>query len=160
VTFYKSVNDLPAFDDYRMAGRTYRFFEGQPLYPFGHGLSYTKFAYSNLRTSAPSLTSNGTLTVRVDVKNTGARSGDEVVQLYVQHAGSKVDRPKQDLRGYVRVSLKPGETKTVSMPLAAKSIAYWDSTGHKWVTEAEPINLRVGASSADIRLTKTINVTK
>jgi len=158
VTFYKSVNDLPPFDDYKMAGRTYRFFNGTPLYPFGFGLSYTTFAYKNIRTSAESMAKDGSVTVSVDVTNTGARAGDEVVQLYVRHEGSSVERPKQDLRGYLRVELAPGETKTVTMPVSAKSLAYWNAGEHRWVVEGEPIRLRVGASSADIRLEKTIRV--
>ena len=158
VTFYKSVNDLPAFDDYKMAGRTYRFFKGEPLYPFGHGLSYTTFAYKNLRTSSDRLGPTDTITVRVDVANTGKRAGDEVVQLYAQHVGSKVDRPIKDLRGYQRVSLKPGETKTVSFKLPASSLAYWNPETHGWTVEADQVNLQVGASSADIRLSKSIGV--
>jgi beta-glucosidase len=158
VTFYKSVNDLPAFDDYRMAGRTYRFFEGEPLYPFGHGLSYTTFGYKNLRTSSERLGATDTMTVRVDVTNTGKRAGDEVVQLYARHLGSKVDRPNKDLRGYQRVSLEPGETKTVSFRLPASSLAYWNAEAHGWTVEADQVNLQVGASSADIRLNKTIGV--
>jgi beta-glucosidase len=158
VTFYKSVNDLPAFDDYRMAGRTYRFFDGTPLYPFGFGLSYTTFSYKNIRTSAESMAKDGSVTVSVDVTNTGPRAGDEVVQLYVKHDGSAVARPKQDLRGYSRVSLAPNETQTVTFRVAAKSLAYWDVEKHGWVVESEPIRLRVGASSADIRLEKTIRV--
>ena len=158
VTFYKSVADLPAFEDYRMAGRTYRFFTGAPLYPFGYGLSYTTFAYKNLQTSADRLPSNGSLTVRVDVTNTGKRAGDELVQLYVQHVGSKVDRPREDLRGYKRVALNPGQTRTVEFVVPAASLAYWDAASHGWVVEPDAIRLRVGASSADIRLEKTVNV--
>ena len=144
VTFYKSVNDLPAFDDYKMAGRTYRFFKGEPLYPFGHGLSYTTFGYKNLRTSSDRLGGTDTMTVRVDVTNTGKRAGDEVVQLYAQHVGSKVERPIKDLRGYQRVSLKPGETKTVSFRLPASSLAYWNPETHGWTVEADQVNLQVG----------------
>ena len=158
VTFYKSVTDLPAFDDYRMAGRTYRFFNGAPLYPFGHGLSFTTFAYKNLQTSADRLSSNGSITVRVDVTNTGSRAGDEVVQLYAQHVGSKVERPREDLRGYKRVALNPGQTKTVEFVVPASSLAYWDVATHAWVVEADTVRFRVGASSADIRLEKTVNV--
>ena len=158
VTFYKSVNDLPAFDDYKMAGRTYRFFKGTPLYSFGHGLSYTTFGYKNLRTSAASMRANDTITVRVDVTNTGKRAGDEVVQLYVEHVGSKVDRPIRDLRGYQRVTLNPGQTRTVSFRLPAKSLAYWNTDKHAWVVEPERARLRVGGSSADLRVDKTITV--
>ena len=151
VTFYRSVNDLPPFTDYAMANRTYRFFGGTPLYPFGYGLSYTTFAYDDVRSSAPQLAADGTIDVSVDVTNTGKRAGSEVVQLYVQHMGSKVPRPREDLRGYQRVELKPGEMRTIVMPLAAKSLAYWDSTSHGWVVEEEPVKLRIGSSSADIR---------
>jgi beta-glucosidase len=159
VTFYRSVNDLPPFTDYGMANRTYRFFTGAPLYPFGHGLSYTSFAYKNLCASAPSLAMKDTLDVLVDVTNTGQRAGSEVVQLYVQHMGSKVPRPREDLRGYRRVELAPGETRTVAMPLSARSLAYWDSTSRGCVVEQEPVKLRVGSSSADIRGEMTIRVT-
>lgn len=158
VTFYKSVADLPAFDDYKMAGRTYRFFNGTPLYPFGFGLSYTTFAYKNLRTSADRLSATGSVTVSVDVTNTGKRAGDELVQLYVQHVNSKVDRPKEDLRGFRRVTLKPGETRTVSMVLPAAKLAYWSTDTHAWVVEPEQVRLNVGSSSADVRLSKTILV--
>ena len=158
VTFYKSVNDLPPFTDYAMTNRTYRFFTGTPLYPFGHGLSYTTFTYRNVRASAPSLATNGTIDVSVDVTNTGKRAGSEVVQLYVQHMGSKVSRPREDLRGFRRIALQPGETRTVVMPLEAKSLAYWDSTSHGWIVEQEPVKLRVGASSADIRGEVTVDV--
>jgi len=158
VTFYKSVNDLPAFDDYRMAGRTYRFFKGSPLYPFGYGLSYTTFAYKNLRTSTGTLGASDTVIVRVDVTNTGRRSGDEVAQLYVRHLGSRVERPTEDLRGFRRVTLKPGETRTVEFSLPASSLAYWNSDLHRWVVEQEPIELAVAASSADIRVRRRIQV--
>src|SRR6266516_4073352 len=159
VTFYRSVEDLPSFDDYRMAGRTYRFFKGTPLYPFGHGLSYTTFAYKDLRTSADTLPADGTIMVRVDVTNSGKQTGDEVVQLYVQHLGSTVERPIRELKGYKRVALKPGETRMVELPLAAASLAYWDSGGHHWVVEPEAVRIQVGASSTDIRLEKPITVT-
>jgi beta-glucosidase len=158
VTFYRRAEDLPPFDDYRMAGRTYRFFNGKPLYPFGYGLSYTTFRYANLRTSADTLAADGTITVRVDVTNTGRRPGDEVAQLYVRHGGSRVERPRQDLRGYRRVTLEPGETRTVEFPLAATSLAYWSPEAHRWVVEAEPVELAVGPSSADVRLKRTVRV--
>ncbi len=158
VTFYKGVQDLPAFDDYNMAGHTYRFFTGTPLYPFGYGLSYTTFRYSRLRTSAPSLRADGKITVRVNVTNTGKRAGEEVVQLYVQHLDSRVDRPLKDLRGFRRVTLKPGETRTVSIPLAASSLAYWDADRHGWVVENDRVRLLVGSSSADVRLSRVVRV--
>ncbi len=159
VTFYHSVHDLPPFDSYGMAGRTYRFYHGTPLYPFGYGLSYTTFAYSNLRTSTNSLGPGDTVTVSVDVRNTGDRTGDEVVQLYVRYPRSAVARPIEDLRGFDRVTLKPGQTRTVRMKVPASSLAYWAPMRQQWVLERTPVQLAVGASSADIRLTKTIQVT-
>ncbi|HEY6224154.1 MAG TPA: glycoside hydrolase family 3 C-terminal domain-containing protein [Gemmatimonadales bacterium] len=160
VTFYHSAGDLPPFDDYRMVGRTYRFFGGAPLYPFGYGLSYTRFAYTNLRTSSDTISPprDSTITVRVDVRNTGARAGDEVAQLYVWHPRSRVARAREDLRGYRRVTLRPGETRTLEFPLAASALAYWSPEAHRWVVEAEPVEIAVGASSADIRLRRTITV--
>ncbi len=116
VTFYRSADDLPPFDDYSMVGRTYRFFDGPPLYPFGHGLSYTTFAYDSLRTSADTLVAGGSITVRVNVTNTGKRAGDEVVQLYVQHLASAVPRPRQDLRGFKRVTLAAGRDPHRGIP--------------------------------------------
>ena len=160
VTFYRDTTDLPPFANYDMAGRTYRFFSGKPLYAFGHGLSYTSFGYSALRTSAASMLSNGTITVKVDVTNTGKRAGDEVVQLYVRHVGSKVARPNRDLRGFKRIFLKPGEKRTVTFSLAASSLAYWNATTHAWDVEPGSVALEMGASSADIRVHKTIKVTK
>ena len=156
VTFYRSTADLPPFEDYAMKGRTYRYFQGRPLYPFGHGLSYTTFRYDNLATSAATLPANGQVTVRVNVTNTGQRAGDEVVQLYAAYPNSAVERPVRDLRGYRRVSLKPGETKTVEFVLAAKDLAYWDADADRWVVEAKPVRLEAGASSGDIRLQRQL----
>ena len=158
VTFYKSVSDLPPFEDYAMKGRTYRYFTGTPLYPFGYGLSYTTFGYKNFRTSAERFTAAGTVGVSVDVTNTGAKAGDEVVQLYVSHPSSKVPRAIKDLRGYRRVTLQPGETRTIRFSIPAASLAYWNEQTHGWVVESEPVKLLVGASSADIRAEQKIQI--
>ena len=158
-TWVKSIDDLPPMMDYNIRNnRTYMYFKGQPLYPFGYGLSYTTFAYSNLHTSAPRLAKDGKITVSVTVSNTGKRDGQEVVQLYVKHMGSKVERPIKELRGFERVALKAGETKTVQIPLAAKDLAYWDVQTKQWVVEDEKVNLMVGGSSADVKVQQTINV--
>ena len=159
VTFYRDTTDLPPFADYAMRGRTYRYFEGAPLYPFGHGLSYTTFTYARLRTSAPSIGGGDTVTVQVDVTNSGRRAGDEVVQLYVRHAESRVPRARRELRGYARIPLAPGETRTVSFRLPASALAYWDVDADRWALEPGTAHLEVGASSADIRLTRTLQVT-
>ncbi len=158
VTFYRDTTDLPPFSSYAMAGRTYRFFDGRPLYPFGHGLSYTTFRYSGLRTSTRTLAGNGSIVVSVDVANTGRRTGDEVVQLYARHVGSKVARPKRDLRGFRRITLDPGQRRTVNFTVPASSLAYWDAAVHGWNVEQDAVAFEVGASSADIRLTKTVKV--
>ena len=103
-TWPKSLDQVPPMMDYNIRnGHTYMYFKGEPLYPFGFGLSYTTFEYSNLKTSAPSLSAKGSIDISVDVKNTGARAGDEVVQLYVKHVGSAVERPNKELRGFKRV---------------------------------------------------------
>ncbi len=116
VTFYRSVADLPPFKDYQMKGHTYRYFEGEPLYPFGFGLSYTKFEYSNLM--LPKIMArNEEITVAVDVQNAGARAGEEVVQLYLTDVEASVPVPLRSLQGFERVSLNPGEKKTVRFTL-------------------------------------------
>ena len=158
-TWVKSMNDLPDMMDYDIRnGRTYMYFKGEPLYPFGFGLSYTTFAYSDLRTSTAHLAKDGQVTVSVNVRNTGKRDGQEVVQLYVKHVGSKVERPIKELKGFQRVALKAGETKAVQIALQAKDLAYWDVQKKQWVVEDDTVNLMVGASSADVRVQKTIGV--
>lgn len=158
ITFYKELSDLPPFEDYAMAGRTYRFFKGAPLYPFGHGLSYTTFKYGAVTTNAPVLGPTAPIVASVTITNSGTRTGDEVVQLYATHLGSSVERPIRDLRGYQRITLKPGESRTVRFTVDAKSLAYWNATTHAWVVENEPVRLDIGASSADIRSSRTIRL--
>src|SRR5215203_3228866 len=116
VTFYKSVAELPPFDDYKMEGRTYRYFRGDPLYPFGYGLSYTKFSYGNLKLKNK-IKAGENLTVSVEVENTGTLAGDEVVQLYLTDTLASVPVPVRNLAGVERVFLKPGEKRTVSFAL-------------------------------------------
>ena len=159
VTFYHSVTDLPPFEDYAMAGRTYRFFSGTPLYPFGHGLSYTTFRYDSLRASAGSYAAGDTIRVGLDVTNTGTRTGDEVVQLYVRHEGSAVERPIRELRGFRRVTLAPGERRTVRFEVPVSALAWWDPRRHQWTVESDRVHLEAGASSADIRLQQAVTIT-
>jgi beta-glucosidase len=160
-TWPRSLAQLPAMMDYDIRhGRTYMYFQGEPLYPFGFGLSYTTFRYSNLRADEDRLRADGQVTVSVDVANTGARAGDEVVELYVAHPKSKVARPSRELKGFRRVTLAPGEKRTVKIPLTAASLAYWDEGGNKFVVENEPVEILVGSSSADIRERKTLRVTE
>ena len=160
-TWFKSLDDLPPMMDYDIRkGRTYMYFKGQPLYPFGFGLSYTTFEYSNLRTSADSVNAASGVAVSVDVKNTGDRGGDEVVQLYVKHVNSAVERPIKELRGFQRVTLAPNEKKTVRLPLKAADLTYWDAGKHSYVVEPGTVSIMVGGSSADTRIERTIAVTE
>jgi len=122
VTFYTGVKELPAFEDYSMAGRTYRYFKGKPLYPFGYGLSYTRFAYSGIKLSAPSLKAGDSLGVDVEVKNTGKVAGDEVAQLYLTFPGTP-GMPVKAMRGVQRLTLAPGESRTVHFDLKPRDLS-------------------------------------
>jgi beta-glucosidase len=158
-TWPKSLDQLPPMMDYNIRnGHTYMYFKGDPLYPFGFGLSYTTFRFSNLKTSAAQLTKDGTVTVSVDVTNTGSRSGDEVVQLYVKHLRSKVERPGKELEGFRRVTSDAGQTKTVEISLPASRLAYWDTKAGDFRVETEPVSLMVGDSSANLPLSTTVKI--
>ena len=159
VTWPASMDQLPPMMDYDIRhGRTYMYFKGQPLYPFGYGLSYTSFRFDHLRTSAAALPRAGKIIVSVDVTNTGKRAGDAVPQLYVHHLGSKVERPALKLAGFKRVHVDPGQTKTVTMTLNAEQLAYWNVKSQSFVVEREPVRLMVGDSSANLPLTRTVQV--
>jgi beta-glucosidase len=154
-----ALAQLPGMMDYDIRrGRTYMYFEGPPLYPFGYGLSYTGFWYRSLKTSAPSLPADGAIDVNVVVKNFGKRAGDEVVQLYVRHLDSAVSRPRQELKAFARVHLRSQEQKTVTLSLPASRLAYWDADADRWTVEKNRIEIIVGGSSTDARLRKTIDV--
>jgi beta-glucosidase len=158
-TWPKSLEQLPAMMDYNIRdGRTYMYFKGDPLYPFGFGLSYTTFKLSNLKTSSPQLAKDGTVKVSVDVTNTGSRAGDEVVQLYVKYPGSKVERPRQQLAGFQRVAVQPGATKTVEIALPASRLAYWDVKLQSFRVEPGSVSLLIGDSSANIAVTGGVKV--
>ena len=158
-TWPKSADQLPPRTDYNIRdGYTYMYFKGEPLYPFGFGLSYTTFKFNNLRTSSPRLAKDGTATVSVDVTNTGTRAGEEVVQLYVKHLHSAVPRPNQALEGFERVRIAAGETKTVSIKLTAAQLAYWDTHSQTFRVESEPVRVMIGDSSANTVLDTTIQV--
>ncbi len=158
-TWPQSADQLPPRMDYNIRdGYTYMYFKGQPLYPFGFGLSYTTFKFSNLRTSSPRLARDGSVTVSVDVTNTRSRAGDELVQLYVQYLQSAVARPREELEGFERVSIDPGQTRTVSIQLPASRLAYWDAHTQAFRVEPEPVSLMIGDSSAEIALKTTVKV--
>jgi beta-glucosidase len=143
VTFYRSVEDLPPFEDYDMEGHTYRYFRGEPVYAFGHGLSYTTFGYGNLRLSAQALRPDEALTVTVDVRNTGQREGDEVVQLYLSDVEASVPVPIRQLVGFKRVHLQPGETQTVHFTIEPEQFTVIDDAGQR-VVEPGRFRLSVG----------------
>jgi len=162
-TWYQDEADIPTeITDYDIRkGATYWYFTGIPLYPFGHGLSYSTFAYSNLTLSAGSMPACGSVEVGVDVTNTSAVAGDEVVQLYVAHPDSAVFRPRQRLRGFRRVSVAAGATAHVTLRLGPGDLSYFDESSGRFVVETgTSIELQVGASSRDIRQRATLSVTR
>jgi beta-glucosidase len=148
LTFYKSVNQLPAFEDYNMKGRTYRYFSGEPLYPFGYGLSYTNFRYSNLSFDKTTLGATDDLTASVDVKNDGAMAGDEVVEVYLMHPA--VDgAPLRSLAGFQRVHVAAGATQHVQITVPNRQLSIVDADGNRkivpgdlsvWVGGGQPLN--------------------
>ena len=139
----------------------YRYYDAKEMevaFPFGHGLSYTTFKYSNLKLDRTEMTDQDTLTVSVDVTNTGSRAGKEVVQLYVSDRTGSVRRPLKELKGYEKVSLEPGETKTVTMTLDKRSFAWYSTELHDWYAASGEYEILIGASSRDIRLTEEIRL--
>lgn len=159
VTFYKSVKQLPAFTDYSMKGRTYRYFTGKPLYPFGFGLSYTTFEYSDIRVDKDSAGPDDTLRISVNVKNAGGRDGDEVAQLYVKSLTSEPDKPIKSLKGFERVNVPWGESRTVTILLPVQALRDFSVRRNEYVVRPGNYELEVGSSSADVHLRKIIKIT-
>ncbi len=174
-TFPVRLEDNPAFINYPGENDRVRYGEGifvgyryyekkrvEPLFPFGFGLSYTSFSYANLRLSTEAITPDGQLTVNVDVTNTGPRPGQEVVQLYVHDVTARLTRPPKELKGFAKVALAPGQTKTVTLTLDRQALAYWDDAQQAWVAEAGEFEVLLGRSAQDIqararfRLTDTV----
>ncbi len=150
VTFYKSVEDLPPFEDYSMKNRTYRFFEGEPLYPFGYGLSYTTFKYRTPELSDNSIGKSGSVEVKVEVKNAGDIGGSEVVQLYVKDFESKYPVAKKALRDFKRIYLGPGESQIVTFNLESDDFRVIDDNGNRFV-EPGDFDILVGGNSVDLK---------
>jgi beta-glucosidase len=172
-TFPVRLEDNPAYINYPGEnGRVrygegifvgYRYYEKKqvaPLFPFGFGLSYTSFAYANLRLSADALAPDERLAVSVDVTNTGRRAGQEIVQLYVRDLAARLSRPEKELKGFAKVALAPGQTTTVTLALDRTALAYWDDAKHAWVAEAGAFEALVGGSSQDIRARAEFRLTK
>lgn len=160
MTWYKSVDQLPDLMDYDIikGKRTYQYFDGDVLYPFGHGLSYTRFAYGRLSISEPVMKADGQVTVSVQVRNEGDRAGDEVVQLYVSANNSRVVRPLKTLKGFRRIHLDPGASETVSFELAAEELAFWDVTRERYCIESGEYCVMVGPSSSQAAETAILQV--
>jgi beta-glucosidase len=148
VTVVKSMDQLPDFEDYAMAGRTYRFMDAEPLYRFGYGLSYTSFAYSDIRLSGEEIGRGDSVVVTARVTNTGVRAGEEVVQLYVRDVEASVPVPLRHLEGFQRVRLAPGETKTVSFTLTPEQLSAYDDDGQPFVEPGE-FQVSVGGGQPD-----------
>ncbi|MBW8751587.1 MAG: glycoside hydrolase family 3 C-terminal domain-containing protein, partial [Propionibacteriales bacterium] len=160
-TWYRSDADLPkdlTEYDISKTDQTYLYFRGDPLYAFGHGLSYTSFKYSRLRPERTAMGGNGTVRVSVDVTNTGNRAGSEVVQLYSHQRTSRDKQPLRELKAFRKVTLSPGQTQTVTFPVRAADLAHWDVTRDRWVVESSAYDLMVGSASDDIRQRATVEV--
>ena len=158
LTFYRSTADLPAFADYSMANRTYRFFAGRPLFVFGHGLSYTKFTYGPVQVDRTEIRADGTARLNVDVANIGERNGDEIVQVYSRRLAANPRLPQQQLVAFQRVTVPPGQHVTAILTVPATALRHWDTPTKAYVIDAGAYELQIGASSADIRRTATIRV--
>ena len=139
----------------------YRYYDAKSVpvqFPFGYGLSYTTFAYSNPKVSAATFKDVDGLTVSIDVTNTGSRAGKEIVQVYVHDRQARLVRPPKELKGFAKIELQPGETKTVNIPLDFRAFAYYDPAYHQWITEDGEFDILIGASAADIRGTATVTL--
>ncbi|HWD94324.1 MAG TPA: glycoside hydrolase family 3 C-terminal domain-containing protein [Verrucomicrobiae bacterium] len=159
-TIYASEMQVPPQDEYDISkGYTYMYVKGAPLYPFGFGLSYSQFSYSGLQVPQRGISADEKISVTVNVKNTGHRAGDDVVQLYTREINPSVTRPVRELRGFQRVSLAAGETKAVTFAVPAEKLAYYDETQHAFVVESGKYEIQIGAFATDIRATATLQVT-
>lgn len=153
LTVYADEKQVPSVEEYDVSkGFTYMYLKGKPLFAFGHGLSYTTFKYSKLKLSSKTLSPTGELTATIDIKNTGKLAGEEVVQLYVHHKAPSVVRPDKELRGFSKIALQPGESKTVTIKIPAQKLAFYDESIHNFRTEQGLVEVMLGSSSEDIRL--------
>jgi beta-glucosidase len=173
VSFPKKFEDSPASANYPGVNLKVNYAEGiyvgyryydtknvEPQFPFGFGLSYTSFEYGDLKVTPSQSSGNELVNVSLKVKNTGARAGTEVVQLYVHDGHSKIDRPVRELKGFKRVELKPGETKTIDFTLNRADLSYWSPEKKAWVADPGTFEIQVGASSRDIRLRAPMELKK
>ncbi|HLN73812.1 MAG TPA: fibronectin type III-like domain-contianing protein [Prolixibacteraceae bacterium] len=158
-TWPTSIDNLLPILDYNIRhGRTYLYDKNPPLFPFGHGLTYTTFNYSNLKTQKPTVKEGETVNVTFTLENTGNFDSDEVAQVYVSFPESKVERPAIALKGFKRVAVAKGKSMEVTIPVNTDELKYWDVDKHAFVLEKGKVNIAVGASSADLRLNGSIVV--
>ena len=158
ITFYEKTGDLPDFSDYRMTNRTYRYFTGKALFPFGFGLSYTSFVYQPVTPATVTLTPKDTLHLSVPVKNSGDRDGDEVMQVYLRHLDSPVPQPIHSLIAFKRVTVAKGDTAKVELDIPVESFHYWSVEKNGYVVDPGHYEIQVGASSVDCRQTCTVTI--
>jgi len=158
VTFYRSTEDLPSFENYAMNNRTYRYFNGLPEFAFGHGLSYTKFDYAAAATDKSRYTASDTVKISFMLKNSGARDGDEVAQVYFRHVNSAQPQPRLALCGFTRIHLAQGQGAHITMDIPAERLRYWDTAKKQYTVEPGDYELLVGAASDDIRLRVPLKV--
>jgi beta-glucosidase len=163
VVFPKSENQLPFFDKYADS-IDYGYYHGyklmekngeEPAFPFGFGLSFTTYSYKNLSLNKDIMTTDGEIEISVDITNTGNTKGEEIAQLYIGYRNSSVDRPVKDLKGFGKVTLEPGETKTMTIRLKAADLAYYDVESNDWVVEKIEYAVYIGPSSREDDLLKT-----
>jgi beta-glucosidase len=157
MTFYDSVEQIPSFDDYEIHnGKTYWFLKEKPLYPFGFGLSYTTFSYSNLFIAENTVSAQDEIKISVDVKNVGKVDGEEVVQMYVSYEDKSNNKPIRQLKGFERIHIPSGKQERVEFQLKIQDLGFWNSKSQKYEVEVGKIGIEIGSSSADIHLTSNI----
>ena len=159
MTFYRATEDLPPFEDYRMANRTHRFFTGRPLFPFGHGLSYTRFRYDQARLVRPEIGIDDTVQLSLDLVNVGGRDGDEVVQVYARRLEANDQQlPRHALCAFQRVAVPKGQRAMVELAVPARTLRHWDPQLKSYVVDPGTYELQIGASSEDIRISTSVRI--
>lgn len=158
ITFYKSVEDLPGFEDYGMKGRTYKYFDGKVLYPFGHGLSFSTFKYNSAKVTAPSIKAGQSTFVEVSITNKSKIAGDEVVQVYAASKSIKAFRPVKVLVGFSRITVPAGKTVNVKIPVNQFSMRQFDESKDDYTVYSGVYELMIGSSSSDIKITKSLTI--
>jgi beta-glucosidase len=157
ITFYQSLNDLPAYEDYKVANRTYRYFNGKVQYPFGYGLSYSSFVYQWKQTPGMTSSAKDTMMFSITINNTGAMDADEVAQVYIQYP-SKERMPIKELKNFKRVNILKGETQTLQFYIPVNELKKWDLDNKQWKLYSGEYHVMIGAGSLDIRLNEIIKI--